>query len=289
MKRILLKLEFKKAFDSRLLWIVLAVGILIAGAAACTAISRYHYSLQEAAYLQSRLRDGVILSPELGRTTVFNKWIGQNYNVMEATLFYTLLPILASLSFGGSYYSERTNGYVKNIFTRTSKKDYYLAKYTTVFILGAFVVVVPMMINLMLVSSFVPAYRPDLYYDIYYAAYPENFASKLFYERPWAFVGLRLIEAGMTGGLAACSSVAASFFMKNRFAVLLLPFLVLISISYIADMLGIYTSVELSPLSFIHGGSEGNPVFGVILAYAAGAFALSFGITMWRGVKDDVF
>ena len=81
----------------------------------------------------------------------------------------------------------------------------------------------------------------------------------------------------------------STFFVKNRFAVVLLPFLSLLGIQYLQDMLYSVFQTSISPIEFLRGYTM-HPVIGwVILSWIIILFFLTFGITCFKGVKDDVF
>ncbi len=200
-----------------------------------------------------------------------------------------MLPLFAACPYAWSYLSERKSGYEKNMLTRTTRRRYFLAKYIAVFLSGAFVVVVPMVVNLMTVAAFVPAVSPDVQYDIYYAMPPTAMASWLFYAHPWGFVAFRLFTAALFGGLLAGSVVALSFFVRNRYAVLLIPFLVLVVINYVSGALMEALGFSFS-LNYIICGTYGDQARGwVVAAYAVLLAVFSFGVTMRRGLRDEVF
>ena len=95
--------------------------------------------------------------------------------------------------------------------------------------------------------------------------------------------------AGVCGGLCAALAMALSFFIHNRFEVLLIPFILLLLIQYSSGMFQAYIAqLEISPLAFIHGGMAQSRT-GIALAYASLFLVISFGVTVWRGGKDDVF
>lgn len=62
-------------------------------------------------------------------TGLFNNWMGNELYPIQCYIFYLILPLLAVLPFGSSFFEDRKNGYIINVCTRVDKKTYYKAKY----------------------------------------------------------------------------------------------------------------------------------------------------------------
>lgn len=282
------RIELRKAFDNPRFLAAVSVASAIAVLSAVTAIMPYMREQQIRIQINLASPDNY-MNPDLPMYTLFSRWIGQTYNNMAASLFYLLLPAFAVYAYSWSYFDERQNGYVRNVIVRIGRWRYFFPKYIVTFISGAVTVMIPMVLNLLLVSSVLPAIRPDVYYDIYNGMCSGNMGVEIYYEHPWVFVLLRLGMAGICGGLCAVLVLTLSFFIHNRFEVLLIPFILLLVIQYFSEMFQTYIAeIEVSPLSFIHGGMAQNRAE-IALAYAVIFFVLSFAATLWRGGKDDVF
>lgn len=141
----------------------------------------------------------------------------------------------------------------------------------------------------MLVSSFIPAISPNINYDIYYNVPSANMGAELFYSQPFFFVLMRMFTAALYAGLIATSVISLSFFVKNRFAVLLIPFLALLVLNYFSEALVVKYGIEISPLDFLGGTSLGIVKTSVVALFALLVFVFSFGITLGKGVRSDVF
>ena len=89
------------------------------------------------------------------------------------------------------------------------------------------------------------------------------------------------------GGLIAALCLAIAFFIRNRVAVLLLPFFLMLGLNFANTYSNTW---EPSPLNFLHPASVVNITNGwIVLIEGVLLFVISFGVTMWRGQKDDVF
>jgi len=223
-------------------------------------------------------------------SSLFNHWIGGEASSLGYTLFFTLLPLIAALPYSWSYYVENKTGYVKTVVTRSSKSQYFLTKYIATFIAGGLAVLIPLLINLLIVSCFVPAIIPTIMYPLYYAVGHGSLWSSLFYTKPVVFVILYLILDFIFAGLFATMSLAISFFIKNRIAIILMPFFFLLVLHYSRTFLAYKYYNEISPLHYLHSTSiENYANGGIILAQGLFFFVLTIGITMGLGVKREVF
>lgn len=285
----LLKIELNKALKNRLFLITLLIGFIITISSAVYNINNY--------YFVEDMRNQVLsnydytINPDYPMFTLFNHWIGGEFTSAFSSLFFLLVPLFAAIPYGWSYFSERKVGYVKNVMIRTKKSYYFLSKYIAVFISGGLVVVLPLFINFLIVSCFVPAYKPDVFYDIYYAVPMPHMWSYIFYSKPFLYVGLFLLFDFVFAGLIATLSLAVTFIVNHRFAVILIPFFLLLGIHYTESLLPAdWFDVECSPIYFMRAVSIHTFVtWWVVLAESIVLFLLTFLITIKKGTKSDVF
>jgi hypothetical protein len=89
------------------------------------------------------------------------------------------------------------------------------------------------------------------------------------------------------GGLIAAISLALTFVIRNRIAVVLLPFFLMLGMNYANTFMTVW---EISPINFLHGSPVVHTTNGwIVLLEAVLLFAVTFGATMWRGLADDVY
>lgn len=280
--------ELKKAFGNKRFWIAVFVGTAISLLSARSVLDRY---FEEMEFRQWQIQNSPedYMNSDYPVYTVYNRWIGGNFGQVERDIFFLLLPILAILAYAWSYHEEKKSGYIRNVVCRTGRKAYFFSKYASAFAAGFTAILIPMICNLMVISAFMSAARPDVYYDIYNGIMTDNMGFQMFYEKPFLFLIVRIVMDCTVGGLSAACVVALTFFMRNKFALILAPFLGLLTIQYAASLWYYYVSeISISPLEFIKAGSRPSSVW-IAVGYAAVTFFLSFGITMWKGVRDDVF
>ena len=284
--RNLLKIELKKAFQNKVFLLMLGVGILIAMVSVIQNLPKYYKLLQNNAYA---VQQGIQQNPMLPLFTPYSNWIGNDFAYSMTPLFYTLFPLLACLAYGWSYFGERKSGYVMNVAVRTRKKSQYsLAKYIAVFLSGGVVVSLPMLLNFLVISCFIPAYQPDLFYKMYYSVF-SHFLRDWFYAAPLLFVFVILALNFLFGGLLAACSMAITFFAKNKFAVVLLPFMALFAVQYLQDNVWIFVSGNsISPMEFVRGYSIHTVSGLIILLWGSLLLLATLGIIWGKGARDDV-
>ena len=286
MKR-LLQIELKKAFGSKLFWITLALGLLIVSVSAYQNINGY-FEFADGVKLRREFNAGKVINPLNQVFTLYNSWIGAEVSMPMNSLYYILLPLMAPLAYGWSYFTEKKSGYVKNVVTRIDKKKYYLAKYIAVFLAGGAVVAIPLLVNVLTVACVVPAYQPDIYYQIYYNMY-QHYMAWMFYSMPALYVAYVLVLDFVFAGLIATLSLALTFFVNNRFAVVLLPMLFFMWVQYMQD-LARQTFPYISPFSpqeFLK--AYGDSVLLWVVVWGIGLLVVTLGIVYGKGAKDDVF
>lgn len=280
----LVKLELKKAIKNKSFITTLTIASTFALFSAWYMIDSYF-----AIHQQYKIH-GSNGNPMTQHFSLFNHWIGGEASSLGYTLFFTLFPLIAALPYSWSFFIENKTGYVKSVVTRVSKSQYFLSKYIATFIAGGLVILIPLMINFLLVASFIPAITPT---KIYALTYPVGFSSlwsSLFYTHPVVFVILYLIVDFIFAGLFATMGLAMSFFIKNRIAIILIPFFFILILHYSRTFLAYKYYNEISPLHYLHATSiENHAHGGMILAQGLLFFVLTFGITMKLGVKREVF
>lgn len=283
----LLKVELKKAFTNKMFFICLVVGIVIAMVSVAQNLPSYWAAEEQNLMVAEQ---GFETNPMHPMFTPYTNWIGNDYQFPMTSLFYMLLPLLAGLAYGWSYCTERKSGYAAQMVSRSRKKSqYFLAKYIATFLAGGAAVAIPLVLNFIVICCFIPAYTPDNFYWLYYSM-DAHFLRGLFFNTPLLFVCCIILLDFIFAGLFAAACVALAFFVKNKFAVILLPFLGVFAVQYLQDnVLGTITDfIAISPMDFLRGYAM-NDVLGLpILIWLILLLAFTLGVTWIKGAKDDV-
>ncbi|MDD4700185.1 MAG: hypothetical protein PHV07_08030 [Oscillospiraceae bacterium] len=212
----ILKIELKRAFCNKLFLISVVIGCLIAIT---------HVGL-DTVPLASKLKitNGCYIF------SVFDQWIGLKFTFWTS-LFFTIFPLLASIPFADSFLVDRKSGYIKNILTRTSKKNYYISKFIAVFLSGGFAVAIPLVFDFYLTSLFIPAVIPDISSGEFPLVANSTWVS-IFYTHPFVYVFLYLLLIFVVSGILASVALAFSFIIKYQYVIALTPFLCFLAISF---------------------------------------------------------
>lgn len=280
-----MKIELKKAFNNKIMMIVIAIAILIT---MLNVISNMTIFQQYKTELNSmKEAETIISNPTFQAFTLYGVWIGGENNTIGYSLFYFLLSIFAVMPYGWSLVDEMQSGYVKNIFVRTKKSDYYISKYLATFLTGGVVVTVPLVINFMINAMFFPALLPEIIYP-YYGMIQGTMWSKLFYEHPFVFEVLYMILDFVFSGLIATMCIGFAFWIKKRVLVIFLPFLLILALDYISSIH--IVKYEISFMKFLHSLQAANSVNGgYVLCVGIIIFGFSFGTCLLKGLKYEVF
>lgn len=277
----LLKMECEKAFRNRYFISSVIIGMIFSILSLLYSVGTYE-KLKE---------DQMIMSGNqmFQCQSLYNSWIGGEVFSLGFSLFYTLCPLLAALPYGWSYCREKSSGYLKSIVTRCRKRDYYMAKYTAVFLSGGTAVLIPLLANFILTACFIPAYKPSLGYALYYSIQSGSMLSGLFYRHPLLFVIVYLGLDFLFAGLFAVISYAASIFIRNWVAVTLFPFFSMLGLHYCRTFLRYKCYKEISPLNFLHATNVENPVsVWIVVVEGCILFVIPLFLILREGVKGEI-
>lgn len=287
----MIKLELRKAFTAP--WFFLSLAVLLL----CSLMSTV-YNIDS--YL-GILRDGFPHYFENGKMTVneyyatwncYQKWIGSELVSLASTLFFTLLSVCAVLPYASAFHQERKAGYLRVMLSQCGRKPYFLAKTLAVFLTGAVVVIVPLALNFLAVSAFIPATAPQVNYNFYsYVLFGDLWAD-LFFNQPLLYVVLYILLDGLFGGLLALFAFALSFLVRNRVVILVLPLLLLLGLDYFSTMAeGFWSStpMTISLLNLLRAAHDATAK-GWVVALEGGILAVFSGLVIWlRGVRSEVY
>lgn len=287
-----LKLELKKAFGSPWFFLGLAVLLLCALLSTVYNITNYQGMLHEGFphYFENGKMTGNELFPIWNN---YQSWLGTDLVSLASTLFFTLLPVCAVLPYAASYHQERKAGYLRVALPQCGKKPYYIAKSAAVFLTGAAVVLIPLALNFLAVSAFIPAITPQVNYNFYNHVYFGSLWADLFFTAPLLYTVLYILLDGLFGGLLALFAFALSFFIRNRIIILALPLLLVLGLGYLSDMATAnyqgLAPVTFSMLDFLRAASA-TCTKGWVVALEAALLAGFSGVTIWlRGIRGEVY
>ena len=283
-----LKLELKKAFKNKFFWISVVLGCLITLLSFEHMVNMYYEGMSA---ISGNSTD-IIYDPHIGINTVFNCWIGGEPFSLGSSIYFFVFPLLIALPYGWSYSEERKCGYRRMMITKTGKKKYYCAKYVAVFLSGGVAMVLPLIFNFWMTLLVVPAILPDVTMNMFYGVFGGSFLAELYYTVPFLYVAIYLFIDFVYCGFLVCICMAVSGIVRQKWGVVLIPFLLLLFVHVITDYIYSDPSVaykELSPLYFLRGIEVRYSFSGsIILLFAIGLLVISL-IGIIKEYRNEIY
>ena len=214
--------------------------------------------------------------------SLFSTWMGNELFPIQSYIFYLILPLLAVLPFGSSFFEDIKSGYIINVCTRVEKKIYFKAKYLAVFLSGGVAVVAPLLLNLVLSSMFMPAFIPDN--GTVGTISPTTMVYEVFFTHPLIYVLMFIVIDFIFAGVIATLALSYTYFTEHRFGVMIVPF---VFHFFIYSLTNLIDKTDYSLFFMLNGGANNNYLPMYILYFLL-FFALSYVIFMWKGKKQDV-
>lgn len=283
-----LKLELKKAFKNKFFWISVVLGCLITLLSFEHMVNMYYEGMSA---ISGNSTD-IIYDPHIGINTVFNCWIGGEPFSLGSSIYFFVFPLLIALPYGWSYSEERKCGYRRMMITKTGKKKYYCAKYVAVFLSGGVAMVLPLIFNFWMTLLVVPAILPDVTMNMFYGVFGGSFLAELYYTVPFLYVAIYLFIDFVYCGFLVCICMVVSGIVRQKWGVVLIPFLLLLFVHVITDYIYSDPSVaykELSPLYFLRGVEVRYSFSGsIILLFAIGLLVISL-IGIIKEYRNEIY
>lgn len=203
----IVKFEMKRAFQGRLFLISLILGGVIC------ALDLLSF------YIEFGTKSGRYL---------LQAWIGTDYLFAYRTMFYILLPLLASLPYGGSLYSDMKTGYDKNICIKASRLQYAFAKSISVFVTAFVSVVLPLALNLFMAAGIYPNYICERLSWLS-PGMPENrLFTAICNQHPALYCLIFILIDGLFAGVIALTSLSIAKVVKSHFTAVVTPMVIYI-------------------------------------------------------------
>ncbi len=241
----LIRLEMRRALGNRLTLTCLVIGVALALAAAVEATLDFWTFFDEGvAHIEETYADQFAKG-------AFTEWMPMAVMRSVPNLFFFSAPLLIGLSYAWSWRSDVRKGYAASILTRAPRAEWDRAKGLATFVVSGIVVAVPLLVNLAVVLCLVPAYPPDIVGVVYTGLWTKVFLSNLFYTCAPAYVAVRVVLDFVLAGLWGTTVLALSRFMRNRVAIVALPYIGLIAIKYVSENLYVLSGVQLGALTIL--------------------------------------
>lgn len=260
----LFRIELKRAFAHYNTKLAIFIGLMIC-LAHCTLVFPKAYQLM-LAELQSDY-------PLKNIITAYDIWICGNQGHITSYIYFIIIPILATLPYGTSYFSDMKKGYINQLVTRTSKSKYLITKYLVCFILGGGVTVFPLILNLVIAGMIFPMTTP-MVASSYTAIRSVQFFGNLFYTQPLLYVFIGLFIVFVYSGLLATFGLFSSRYSNYEWIVLMTPFVLYLFLNSLFSLFDLYS---WQPLMFLNLGYGIEEIIAVIVQIIGLAFIGIYG------------
>lgn len=270
----MIRIEMKRAFFNGNYIVSLLIGHIIAGT----------HIYMRVLPAMSRV-DNYLLGKGEYPVSLYNMWIGAGGATFQPVLFFMILPILCCMPYAGSCSLDRDCGYRMHILTKTNKYQYYFAKCVAVFLSGGTAIVIPLIMNLVVTAMFIPAVIPESTSKTFPLA-EHSMWCELFYSHPMQYIGRYLFLIFLFAGLFALFGVIASFYIKNRYLVLLLPFIIYTMSNFILNYLALY---KYSPEIFLSPDQPAGADFTYICIVYVSLFLGFIIILSYKGSRNEIY
>lgn len=229
--RRLLTMELRKAFANPYFAIALGIGLFLCCAEAVDMMRSDSFSeyLEEIASGEN----DIFISP--ASYSCFIAWMSVGGDSLWCFMFYRIAPLLAVVPYGWSLASERGNGYVGQIYTRTNRIRYLAAKAFAAFAAGGTVTVVPQLVNLALVATDCPALVPEVFDALTTGVFHDNLWASWFYEVPGLYVAAYCMLDFVLCGVWAAFVTLLGCLTVNRVAVLTVPYVAIYGMQFLNE------------------------------------------------------
>ena len=197
-------------------------------------------------------------------------------------IYYTIAPILAVMAHAVTLCGDKASGYVKNLYIRSKRQDYYTAKYIVSGIAGGIAVTAPIAANFLWNLMMLPAIEPMASMAIY--PYGIGLWSDVLYTNPYLFILLYILLIFFYQFIFVNVALILSRRVTNRFLVVILPFL----LNYFFHMLVVnIRKYRLSPIVIFDMTNIRSLEFREVFAEGVLLVAVTSLLYFWQVKKDE--
>jgi hypothetical protein len=170
----------------------------------------------------------LMIEMEQGLTIFFS-----GFSLSTSSILPLLAPLLAALPMADSYINDSQNNMTTAIFTRQTKKKYFMNKFISVGCSGFFALLVPL--SLLLAANF-------MIYPNFSGAYMGAIGgafSEIYEQNQLLYAIILILNSSIFGFIYANVGLVSSFFFKNKYICVFFPLLVYFIPSFIFPFFGL--------------------------------------------------
>lgn len=247
-------IEFEKFIKNKLTYVSLSLLVLIVFAAAWSGFQEYNVEYSLGKNLFRGFPDSQAL------VSSHNFWIGL-YNPI-GQFYYFIFPLLVGIPIVDTIYKERVSGTINFNLIRRSRFTYYLSKIIFVFVTAFLLFVIPLLLGIILLNLLTGQWDFSAYSEAYSklinntakladdtsVGQKKELFSRLLAISPYFYIVVYYIIGGLYAGVYVCFGVAASLYLRNRFLILFMPFVLYIGCWIAFTTLGL---LSWDPFNFL--------------------------------------
>lgn len=213
---------------------------------------------------------------------LYNSWICEGNN-MYSYLYLLILPILVTLPYAATFFSDVNDHLIEFICTRADKREYFYAKFTAVFLSGGIVSCVPLIFNILLCMAVVPTIKPQAA-DSTSNMVPKGSFSALLFTHPAVYIVISLVVIFLFSGALAAFALNVAFYSNHIFTVLLAPLVLNVFLSALFQLLNLQS---WEPSNFINPAYS-SPRMIPFVAETAVLLIITGWEFIYRGRQEDI-
>lgn len=202
---------------------------------------------------------------------------------MYSYLYLLILPILVTLPYVATFFSDVNNHLIEFICTRADKREYFYAKFTAVFLSGGIVSCVPLIFNILLCTAVVPTIKPQAAASTSNMV-PKGSFSALLFTHPAVYVAISLMVIFLFSGALAAFALNVAFYSNHIFTVLLAPLVLNVFLSALFQLLNLQS---WEPSNFINPAYSSPRMIPFIVETAVLLLVTGWEF-IYRGRQEDI-
>ncbi len=235
--------EYRKIFQNKFFYISLLIMIFISILSALQDLEIFfeNYNLQVLIY-----GDKTYGKKMISLVSSHQYWLGMPISIsLYAQFYYFIFPLVIGMSTVDTIYNELKSGNINYYLSRMSRKKYYFGKYLVVFTISMILFIIPILTNIIYINIRTGIWNYSLYTQTIHNIFDSNnplhifftqyenrfqleFLSRLYINNPYLYGFIMYILGAIFCGLYVSIGLSCSLFIKNRYLVILTPFLIYI-------------------------------------------------------------
>lgn len=276
----LLKVEFSRLFRSKWLYISILIGTVLSVWLVILAVQMHNESLELLA--KGGPEDAAYYFP----SSVFTNFIGIDYSQLPTAILFGIFPVLVTIPFAASFCQDKQSGYIKNVFTRTNKIHYFIAKYITVLTSGVIVALSIFVISLLLTAMFIPAINPECASFTFPVSGSDYLWNEIYRENPYVYLLIYSLIDVVFLGIWATVSLVVSIFVKHKFSALAGAAIIYYGMNYVFEQMRLD---NFMPENFLRQYQPIKISLTVMIIEAILILVITLSLFIGVGVRKDVY